>query len=59
MLDPLRFSDPIVRVYEECVDELLINLARHFNVKATGITESFQTETDLNIRFFHIDSHDH
>ena len=47
MLDPLRFSDPIVRVYEECVDELLINLARHFNVKATGITESFRYEVEL------------
>lgn len=47
MLDPLRFSDPIVRVYEACVDELLINLARHFNVKATGITESFRYETEL------------
>ena len=47
MLDPLRFSDPIVRVYEECVDELLINIARHFNVKATGITESFRYEVEL------------
>lgn len=50
MLDPLRFSDPIVRVYEECVDELLINLARHFNVKATGITESFRYEVEMLAR---------
>ena len=50
MLDPLRFSDPIVRVYEECVDELLINIARHFNVKATGITESFRYEVEMLAR---------
>lgn len=50
MLDPLRFSDPIVRVYEECVDELLINLARHFNVKANGITESFRYEVEMLAR---------
>lgn len=46
-LDPLRFSDPIVRVYEACVDELLVNLARHFNVKATGITGSFRYDVEL------------
>lgn len=50
MLDPLRFSDPIVKVYEECVDELLINLARHFNVKANGITESFRYEVEMLAR---------
>lgn len=46
-LDPLRFSDPIVRVYEACVDELLLNLARHFNIKAAGITGSFRYDVEL------------
>lgn len=47
MLDPLRFSDPIVKVYEECVDELLVMLARHFNTKGTGNTSSFEYEVEM------------
>lgn len=43
-LDPLKYSDPIVRVYEACVDELLVNLAKHFNVSAMGNTPSFEYE---------------
>lgn len=43
-LDPLRFSDPIVKVYEACVDELLVSLAKHFNVSAMGNTGSFEYE---------------
>lgn len=41
------YSDPIVKVYEAIVDELLINLARHFNVKATGNTGSFEYEVEM------------
>lgn len=44
MADPLRFSDPLVRVYEACVDELLVNLAKHFNTSAMGNTASFDYE---------------
>lgn len=47
VLDPLSWSDPIVRVYEACVDELLVNLARHFNVSATGNIESFRYEVEM------------
>ncbi|MDY4007499.1 MAG: phage minor capsid protein [Candidatus Limiplasma sp.] len=46
-IDPLRFSDAIVRVYEACVDELLVNLARHFNVGATGNIPTFDYEVEL------------
>lgn len=46
-LDPLRYSDAIVRVYEACVDELLVNLARHFNTTATGNTGSFEYEVEM------------
>lgn len=44
MLDPLRFSDALVRVYEACVDELLVNLAKHFNTSAMGNTGSYNYE---------------
>lgn len=47
VLDPLSWSDPIVRVYEACVDELLINLAKHFNVSAMGNIESFRYEVEM------------
>jgi len=46
-LDPLKYSDPIVRVYEACVDELLVNLAKHFNVSAIGNTPSFNYEVEM------------
>lgn len=41
------YADPIVKVYEAIVDELLINLAKHFNVKATGNTGSFEYEVEM------------
>lgn len=43
-LDPLRYSDPIVRVYEACVDELLVNLAKHFDLASIGKTGSWNYE---------------
>ena len=43
-LDPLKYSDPIVRVYEACVDELLINLAKHFSLASIGKTGSWEYE---------------
>lgn len=50
MLDPLTYSDPIVKVYEGCVDDLLVNLAKHFNVKSTGNTGTFEYEVELLAR---------
>lgn len=38
------FSNSIADVYAACEDQLLINLAKHFNVKATGNTASFNWE---------------
>lgn len=43
-LDPLKYSDPIVRVYEACVDELLVNLAKHFSLASIGKTGSWEYE---------------
>lgn len=43
-LDPLKYSDPIVRVYEACVDELLVNLAKHFSLASLGKTGSWEYE---------------
>ena len=43
-LDPLKYSDPIVRVYEACVDELLVNLAKHFSLASVGRTGSWDYE---------------
>lgn len=42
--DPLRYSEPLVKVYEAIVDELLVALAKHFNVSAMGNTGSFDYE---------------
>ena len=39
------YSRPISDVYASCVDELLVNMARHFNVSANGVTGSFAWET--------------
>lgn len=39
-----RFSRPMEKVYEGVVDALLSNLAKHFNVKATGNSGSFEWE---------------
>ena len=38
------YSRPIADVYASCVDELLVNIARHFNVSANGVTSSFSWE---------------
>lgn len=46
-LDPLKYSDPLVRVYEACVDEILVNLAKHFNISAMGNTASFEYEVEM------------
>lgn len=35
------YSAPIQSVYQACVDRFLINIASHFNVKATGNTGTF------------------
>lgn len=43
-LDPLKYSDPIVRVYEACVDELLVNLAKHFSLDSIDQTGSWDYE---------------
>lgn len=37
-----HFADPLVRAYEDVVDALLVNIARHFNVTATGNTGTFE-----------------
>ncbi len=37
-----RFADPLVRVYADVTDALLVNIARHFNVSATGNTGTFE-----------------
>lgn len=44
-MDTGRYSKPIVRAYETAVDELLLNLARHFNTTATGNTYLFDWDT--------------
>ena len=40
-------SAPVQRVYESCVDTLLVNLARHFNRIAGGNTGTFDYEVEL------------
>lgn len=37
-----RFAQPLVEVYAHVTDVLLVNIARHFNVKATGNTGTFE-----------------
>lgn len=37
-----RFARPLVEVYAHVTDVLLVNIARHFNVKATGNTGTFE-----------------
>lgn len=44
---PADFSQPLVKVYEACVDTLLVNLARHFNRIAGGNTGTFDYEVEL------------
>lgn len=41
---PKDYSEPIVRVVADCHDLLLQNIARHFNVSATGATPTFEWE---------------
>lgn len=47
MLDPWKYSDPIVRVYEQLVDELLVDMAKRFNIRATGNTGTFSYDVEL------------
>jgi len=35
-LDPSKYSTPIVDVYEKCIDDLFVNLARHFSTLSAG-----------------------
>lgn len=39
-----RFAQPLVEVYAHVTDVLLVNIARHFNVTATGNTGTFEWE---------------
>ncbi len=41
------YSEPIQRVYAECVDKLLQNIARHFRLAAVGRTGSFDWDVYL------------
>ena len=42
---PDEYSAPIVRVYADCVDLLLQNIARHFKFAALDREGSFDWET--------------
>lgn len=45
MLNPReleKFAKPLTEVYAHVTDVLLVNIARHFNVKATGNTGTFE-----------------
>jgi hypothetical protein len=41
------FSDSIADVYAACEDQLLVNLAKHFNVSAMGNTASFNWDVKM------------
>ena len=45
MPDLTGLSDPIRAVYASCVDECMAAIARHFNVKASGNTGTFDWQT--------------
>lgn len=42
-----KYSDPIVHVYEKLVDELLVDMAKRFNIRATGNTGTFAYDVEL------------
>lgn len=41
------YAAPLTKVYQEVTDALLVNIARHFNVKATGNTGSFDYQVKM------------
>lgn len=45
--DFAQYAAPLTKVYQECTDALLVNIARHFNVKATGNTGSFEYQVKM------------
>lgn len=45
--DLARYAAPLTKVYQEVTDALLVNIARHFNVKATGNTGSFDYQVKM------------
>lgn len=45
--DFTRYAAPLTKVYQEVTDSLLVNIARHFNVKATGNTGSFDYQVKM------------
>lgn len=45
--DFAQYAAPLTRVYQECTDALLVNIARHFNVKAMGNTGSFDYQVKM------------
>lgn len=50
MLNPRemeKFAQPLIDVYAHVTDVLLVNIARHFNVKATGNTSSFSWQVKM------------
>lgn len=42
-----KFAQPLIDVYAHVTDVLLVNIARHFNVKATGNTSSFSWQVKM------------
>ena len=42
-----KFAQPLIDVYAHVTDVLLVNIARHFNVKATGNTSSFAWQVKM------------
>ena len=42
-----KFARPLIDVYAHVTDVLLVNIARHFNVKATGNTSSFAWQVKM------------
>lgn len=42
-----KFAQPLTEVYAHVTDVLLVNIARHFNVKATGNTGSFEWQVKM------------
>ena len=45
--DFAQYAAPLTKVYQEVTDALLVNIARHFNVKATGNTGSFEYQVKM------------
>ena len=42
-----KFAQPLIDVYAHVTDVLLVNIARHFNVKATGNISSFEWQVKM------------